>query len=110
MDIPKSKNLIAGTNKTGTNKECTKKMATSVGSKIRTKKEKLPKPSTRFDNYGHWPQFDDIKMGRKGFKCKKKGCEKNTSVFREKCNVHLCFVSGQKNRNCFKDFHFMDKN
>lgn len=77
---------------------------------IQRHKEKLPKPSIRFDKYEHWPEFDDPKEGRKGFKCKKEGCGHPSPFYCSKCKVHLCCIPGQKNRNCFKDFHLFEKN
>lgn len=72
--------------------------------------EKMPKLSLRFDNMSHWIQFDDPNEKRKGFRCKKEGCGQTTMAFCEKCNVHLCFVTGKKGRNCFREFHILSEN
>lgn len=74
-----------------------------------TKKEKLPKPSLRFDKFDHLPYFDDPTKNKKGYKCKREGCGLSTSVYCSKCQVHLCFVPGKKGRNCFSDFHSVEK-
>lgn len=72
--------------------------------------EKMPKLSIRFDGVQHIPDFDDINE-RKGFRCKRDKCGKQTTVFCEKCQVHLCFVPGKSNRgrNCFKKFHQLNE-
>lgn len=71
--------------------------------------EKMPLLSIRFDNYRHYPDFDDE---RRGFRCKYNKCGKQTTIFCEKCKVHLCFVPGRSNRgrNCFKKFHELEEN
>lgn len=76
-----------------------------------TQHEKMPKLSIRFDGVQHIPDFDD-NSERKGFRCKLKNCGKQTTVFCEKCNVHLCFLPGKSNRgrNCFKKFHQLAEN
>lgn len=83
-------------------------VAVAVNSeKSKPKQEKLPKPSVRFDGNEHFINFDDPNGKRKGFKCKREGCGQATTVFCEKCKVHLCFVTGKKGRNCFKRFHIL---
>lgn len=74
-----------------------------------TQYEQMPKLSIRFDGGAHMISYD---LERKGIKCKLPGCNKQTPVFCEKCNVHLCFVPGQsgRHRNCFKKFHILSKN
>lgn len=71
--------------------------------------EKLPKLSIRFDRMDHVPNFDHNEK-RNGFKCKLKGCGKQTTVYCEKCKVHLCFCPGLRGRNCFKNFHILENN
>lgn len=76
-----------------------------------TPNEKMPKLSIRFDGIQHVPDFDDSNE-RRGFRCKRNKCGKQTTVFCEKCKVHLCFVPGKSNRgrNCFKKFHQLNEN
>lgn len=84
-------------------KELTKKVPR------RSPYEKMPSPSIRFDGMNHWINCDG--NVRKGVKCKLKDCGKQTSVYCEKCKVHLCFVpSNQASRNCFKTFHILNVN
>ncbi|BES89619.1 Hypothetical protein NTJ_02426 [Nesidiocoris tenuis] len=54
-----------------------------------------PVKSVRFDHVDHMPEFS-IKKNR----CRV--CQKTTTVYCPKCNVHLCFTP---NRNCAKKFH-----
>lgn len=70
--------------------------------------EKLPKPSIRFSDTRHLPNFDT----KKGHRCKLEGCGQQTVVFCETCRVHLCFVTGQsgRSRNCFRKFHILEEN
>lgn len=79
--------------------------------KPNTAQEKLPKLSIRFDGIQHFINFDDNSQ-RKGFRCKLTGCGKQTTVYCEKCNVHLCFVPAKssRGRNCFKKFHVLKEN
>lgn len=86
--------------KKGTKKKCEPK---------RTTFEKLPKLSVRFANVQHIPNYDKHNH-RKGFRCKLKGCGKQTTVYCETCEVHLCFVPGKQGRNCFRVFHILDEN
>lgn len=86
--------------KRGTKKKCEPK---------RTTFEKLPKLSVRFANVQHVPNYDKDSH-RRGFRCKLKGCGKQTTVYCETCEVHLCFLPGKQGRNCFKVFHILDKN
>lgn len=76
-----------------------------------TPHEEMPSLSIRFDGIQHMPNFDD-RNERRGFRCKLKKCGKQTTVFCEKCNVHLCFVPGKtdRGRNCFKKFHQLHEN
>lgn len=76
----------------------------------KTAYEKLPKPSLRFDGKTHLPKFDCDE--RKGYRCKLEDCSKQTSVYCETCDVHLCFVPGKngKGRNCFRKFHILNEN
>lgn len=71
--------------------------------------EKLPKLSVRFANVQHIPNYDKDNH-RKGFRCKLKGCGKQTTVYCETCEVHLCFLPGKQGRNCFRVFHVLDEN
>ena len=76
--------------------------STSVDHLHRAKKKrgpapKIPEPSTRKDNIGHFSSFVD-KKGR----CKYPDCTGITKVFCEKCKVHLYFTP---NSNCFRKFH-----
>lgn len=75
-----------------------------------TKKEKMPVTSVRFSKQPHFPMFDDPTQGRKGIICKKEGCGMPSPVYCETCGVHLCFIPGKKNRNCFRDFHLIKQN
>lgn len=67
--------------------------------------EKVPKNAIRFDGMNHVINYDQDE--RLGCRCKMKGCSKQTTVYCEKCKVHLCFLpaKGQRGRNCFKKFH-----
>lgn len=73
--------------------------------------EKMPSLSTRFDGIQHLPNYDRDD-GRKGFRCKLEGCGKPTTVYCEKCKVHICFMPGKssRERNCFKKFHLLEEN
>lgn len=71
----------------------------------RSKTERKPLPSIRFDGRDHLPQIDKSRQVR----CKLETCDgKKTYVFCPKCNVHLCFnvIEG---RNCFTVFHKLEK-
>lgn len=70
----------------------------------RSKTEKMPNPSVRFNDVRHPPKIDKSKLVR----CKNEGCNKKTYVFCSKCNVHLCICIAD-NRNCFDDFHTIKK-
>lgn len=70
--------------------------------KLKSSYEKKPMPTIRYDGREHWPNFDKDD-GRKGFRCK--NCGKQTTVYCEKCNVHICFFPGKRGRNCFKQYH-----
>lgn len=78
-------------------------------SKSKTPKEKMPPHSLRFDGSQHWISCDDPNESRKGRRCKKEGCGLPTTVYCEKCKVHLCFVTGKNGRNCFKSFHQLNE-
>lgn len=82
------------------------KIAKSVKNMKITQNEKMPRLAIRFDGIQHMPDFDD-NAERRGFRCKFQKCGKQTTVFCEKCNVHLCFLPGKssRGRNCFKKFH-----
>lgn len=86
--------------KKGTEKKCETR---------RTTFEKLQKLSVRFSNVQHIPNYDKDNQ-RKGFRCKLKGCGKQTAVYCETCGVHLCFLPGKQGRNCFRVFHILDEN
>lgn len=66
--------------------------------------EKKPLPALRFDRTDHWPG-KDAPGERSGFRCKLECCGKQTKTFCQKCNVHLCLVTG---RNCFKKYHILN--
>lgn len=71
--------------------------------------EKMPDRSIRFDGINHWINCHE--NGKKAARCKLEGCNKQTSVYCEKCKVHLCFVpSSLSSRNCFKAFHILNAN
>ena len=56
----------------------------------------LPDVDSRFDMFGHWPEYR-----KKKNKCRL--CKSGYSrVYCLKCNICLCLTS---DRNCFKDFH-----
>lgn len=67
----------------------------------KSKYENLPLPRDRFDGRDHVLNYDQGE--RKAHRCKLEGCDKRTTVYCEKCEVHLCLVFGV--RNCFKRFH-----
>lgn len=83
------------------------------GEPTKTAYEKNPKLSIRFDGMNHLPEYDNHKDDeRKGFRCKLDGCGKQTTVYCDKCKVHLCFLPGKsaRHRNCFKKFHILKEN
>lgn len=61
--------------------------------------EKKPATESRYDGYGHFPEYDEKKEAGR---CKLEGCRKKVHTFCMKCKVHLCLVKG---RNCFFNFH-----
>ncbi len=62
----------------------------------RTAAVALPDTDSRYDMYGHWPEYREKKN-----KCRL--CKTGyTRVYCLKCNIGLCLTS---NKNCFKDFH-----
>lgn len=71
--------------------------------------EKLPKLAIRFDDINHLPNYDNDDV-RHGIRCKMEGCGKRTTIYCEKCKVHLCFLPGKRGRNCFKKFHIFNEN
>lgn len=78
----------------------------NVVPKKRSKMEKMPHPSVRFDDIKHFPKIDKSKPVR----CKNESCEnKKKYISCSKCNVHLC-ICVVDNRNCFEDFHTLKKN
>lgn len=73
--------------------------------KLKTQKEIMPSHLLRYDGSEHWITYDNPNEIRKGYRCKKEGCGLPTTVYCVKCNVHMCFVTGKKGRNCFTSFH-----
>lgn len=57
----------------------------------------------RYDNCGHWVEFDKKKSRSR---CRLPGCKSSTHAFCTKCSVHLCC---NLNHNCFRAFHIPDK-
>ena len=53
----------------------------------------------RYDNYNHWPIFQQRKNG---LRCKSKGCKQRTKWACNKCKIHLCV---HPERNCFMSYH-----
>ena len=53
----------------------------------------------RYDNYNHWPIFQQRKNG---LRCKSKGCKQQTKWACNKCKIHRC---GHPERNCFMSYH-----
>ena len=60
--------------------------------------EVRPATGVRYDQYNHWPQYAQTRRT-----CKLEGCKGITSYICEKCNVHLCIPT--KEKNCFVSFH-----
>lgn len=74
-----------------------------IASKKRSKTEKKPAPSVRFDQIGHFPRIDETRMVR----CKNEGCQnKKSYILCPKCDVHLC-LNITEDRNCFTAFHII---
>lgn len=66
--------------------------------KIRVPVSARPTDDVRCDQIGHFPSI--VEKGR----CRL--CSNGqTTVFCQKCNARLCFVQGQKARNCFSLYH-----
>lgn len=94
-------------------KKCEEAKKVTENEPTKREYEKLPKPSIRFDGKHHLPDFDHREDGRRGYRCKLEGCGKQTTVYCDKCKVHICFVPGEKKdrrRNCFKKFHTLEEN
>lgn len=70
--------------------------------KKRNKTEKRPPNKVRYDTINHFPKIDKSHAVR----CKNEDCNFKTFMLCMKCKVHLCLVD---ERNCFTQFHFIDK-
>lgn len=68
-------------------------------SKMNKLKTLVPQTDSRYDNLGHWVEFDG---NHSRSRCKLPGCKGFTHIFCTKCEVHLCCMPG---RNCFRDYH-----
>lgn len=68
----------------------------------RSKKEKRPKNTARYDGRNHLPRFDSHDYATR---CKNDDCNFKTNVICTKCDVHLCFT---RSRNCFESFHVLE--
>lgn len=83
------------------------KLPKSRDSMVMKDDKKIQKPTAsrpgdcvRYDAFGHFPDSSN-KQSRCRF-CK----DGRTKVFCIKCNMHLCFTTGDSNkRNCFREFH-----
>lgn len=58
-----------------------------------------PPTDLRYDNYDHFPEFDDRSHSSR---CKYEKCQKKNKFFCTKCKAALCIV---KDRNCFIEYH-----
>lgn len=61
-------------------------------------RDSIPATSTRFDHINHWPVYVSNRT-----RCKVKDCERTSRYKCEKCNVHLCLPTNEK--NCFIFYH-----
>lgn len=71
-----------------------------VTEKTRAKTEKRPPHHIRYSIGNHTSERNDDRV-----RCKMEGCKYKSNIKCVKCNVHLC----ANNRNCFDDFHNIDK-
>ena len=53
----------------------------------------------RYDNYNHWPTFQQQKNG---LHCKREGCKQRTKWTCDKCKIYLCV---HPEHNCFMSHH-----
>lgn len=82
---------------------CVKRSSSQEETKKRAKYQKKPENKVRYQKQNHLPEFDSNKNATR---CKNENCISRTHIFCTKCNVHLCIA---KNRNCFKEFHILNK-
>lgn len=102
-EVPSTKDRKKQTKIIGS--KCTKRNSNETeknpaqGKQKKTKSEKRPPNTLRYDTREHIPDFDEYENATR---CKYEGCSFKTHVFCLKCAVHLCFLP---ERNCFKNFH-----
>jgi len=61
--------------------------------------DSTPYEETIKDGFDHMPTFD---QKTNSSRCKISSCKFKTSVYCDKCNIHLCFVPG---RECYRQKH-----
>jgi hypothetical protein len=76
------------------------KIVRGISSAASSYNRKKTSEDVKFDDVGHIPMIGEMRK-----RCKADNCTHKSFIFCRKCNVYLCIITGNAERNCFASYH-----